>query len=195
MATRFATAESILRSWSAGSRSSRCGACWSMTACCRACSRPRPTRSASTPATRAPTCRRRSRRLARSGASSPCSTSTTTQARDDLALASVMALSFVAQSARGFGQPPVPQSEIDALGLDRRALPPALARRSRPPPRARDRRLLDGRRGARNELVDLHGARDHLDRRRRRRGAVGRGRRALGPAARRRAGARAADAR
>jgi hypothetical protein len=35
------------------------------------------------------------------------------QARDDLARASVMALSFVAQSARGIGQPPVPQSEID----------------------------------------------------------------------------------
>jgi citrate synthase len=35
------------------------------------------------------------------------------QARDDLARASVMALSFVAQSARGVGQPPVPQSEID----------------------------------------------------------------------------------
>jgi citrate synthase len=35
------------------------------------------------------------------------------QARADLARASVMALSFVAQSARGLGQPPVPQSEID----------------------------------------------------------------------------------
>jgi citrate synthase len=35
------------------------------------------------------------------------------QARSDLARASVMALSFVAQSARGQGQPPVPQSEID----------------------------------------------------------------------------------
>ena len=35
------------------------------------------------------------------------------QARDDLARASVMALSFVAQSARGTGQPPVPQSEVD----------------------------------------------------------------------------------
>jgi citrate synthase len=35
------------------------------------------------------------------------------QARDQLARASVMALSFVAQSARGSGQPPVPQSEID----------------------------------------------------------------------------------
>src|SRR3954452_21599514 len=35
------------------------------------------------------------------------------QARDDLARASVMALSFVAQSARGIGQPPVPQRVID----------------------------------------------------------------------------------
>jgi citrate synthase len=35
------------------------------------------------------------------------------QARDDLARASVMALSFVAQSARGAGQPPVPQSDVD----------------------------------------------------------------------------------
>src|SRR5665809_16173 len=35
------------------------------------------------------------------------------QARSDLARASVMALSFVAQSARGPGQPPVPQSEVD----------------------------------------------------------------------------------
>ena len=35
------------------------------------------------------------------------------QARDELARASVMALSFVAQSARGVGRPPVPQSEVD----------------------------------------------------------------------------------
>ena len=35
------------------------------------------------------------------------------QARADLARACVMALSFVAQSARGRGQPPVPQSAID----------------------------------------------------------------------------------
>jgi len=35
------------------------------------------------------------------------------QARRDLARASVMALSFVAQSARGPGQPPIPQSEVD----------------------------------------------------------------------------------
>jgi citrate synthase len=38
------------------------------------------------------------------------------QARDDLARASVMALSFVAQSARGAGRPPVPQSEVDKAG-------------------------------------------------------------------------------
>jgi citrate synthase len=35
------------------------------------------------------------------------------EARNDLARASVMALSFVAQSARGTGQPPVPQREVD----------------------------------------------------------------------------------
>ena len=35
------------------------------------------------------------------------------QARDNLARASVLALSFVAQSARGIGKPPVPQSEVD----------------------------------------------------------------------------------
>jgi citrate synthase len=35
------------------------------------------------------------------------------QAREDLARASVMALSFVAQSARGVGRPPVPQAEVD----------------------------------------------------------------------------------
>ena len=35
------------------------------------------------------------------------------QARDNLARASVMALSFVAQSARGIGQPPVSQLEVD----------------------------------------------------------------------------------
>jgi len=35
------------------------------------------------------------------------------QARDDLARASVMALSFVAQAARGQGQPAVPQRRVD----------------------------------------------------------------------------------
>ncbi|MCW3066185.1 MAG: Citrate (Si)-synthase, partial [Solirubrobacterales bacterium] len=35
------------------------------------------------------------------------------EARDNLARASVMALSFVAQSARGTGRPPVPQRDVD----------------------------------------------------------------------------------
>jgi citrate synthase len=35
------------------------------------------------------------------------------EARDNLARASVMALSYVAQSARGIGRPPIPQREID----------------------------------------------------------------------------------
>jgi citrate synthase len=35
------------------------------------------------------------------------------EAREELARASVMALSFVAQSARGTGRPPVPQTEVD----------------------------------------------------------------------------------
>jgi citrate synthase len=38
------------------------------------------------------------------------------QARDDLARSAVMALSFVAQSARGIGLPMVPQREIDKAG-------------------------------------------------------------------------------
>jgi citrate synthase len=35
------------------------------------------------------------------------------EARDNLARTSVMALSFVAQSARGYGRPPVPETEVD----------------------------------------------------------------------------------
>jgi citrate synthase len=38
------------------------------------------------------------------------------QARENLARASVMALSFVAQSARGIGRPPVSQREVDQAG-------------------------------------------------------------------------------
>ena len=54
------------------------------------------------------------------------------QARDDLARASVMALSFVAQSARGAGRPPVPAARGRHGELDPRALPHPLARRGRP---------------------------------------------------------------
>src|SRR5215210_711750 len=38
------------------------------------------------------------------------------KAREDLARVSVMALSFVAQSARGVGRPPIPQAEVDRAG-------------------------------------------------------------------------------
>jgi citrate synthase len=38
------------------------------------------------------------------------------QARDDLGRAAVMVLSYVAQAARGLGQPMVPQSEVDKAG-------------------------------------------------------------------------------
>src|SRR5438874_12064833 len=41
------------------------------------------------------------------------------EARDNLARASVMALSFVAQSARGWGKPPVPQREVDKAQIGR----------------------------------------------------------------------------
>jgi citrate synthase len=43
----------------------------------------------------------------------PLIDTTDEQAREELARASVMALSFVAQSARGAGRPPVPQSAVD----------------------------------------------------------------------------------
>ncbi|WP_320668855.1 citrate synthase 2 [Patulibacter defluvii] len=43
----------------------------------------------------------------------PLIDTTDDEARTELARASVMALSFVAQSARGGGQPPVPQSQVD----------------------------------------------------------------------------------
>ena len=109
------------------------------------------------------------------------------QARDDLARASVMALSFVAQSARG-DRPPARAAARGRQGdVDPRALPDPLARRGRPRPRQGDRRLLDLRRRARHERVDVHRARRRLDGRRRGRGAVGGRRRALRPAARRRA--------
>ena len=94
------------------------------------------------------------------------------QARSDLARASVMALSFVAQSARGAGRPPVPQREVDRATLDPRALPDPLAGRGRSRACARDRRLLDLGRRARDERLDVHRPRGRLDGRRRRRGAA-----------------------
>src|ERR1700685_293071 len=55
------------------------------------------------------------------------------QARDDLARASVMALSFVAQSARGLGSPMVPQSQVnEAKTITERFM---IRRRGEPDPR------------------------------------------------------------
>ncbi len=56
---------------------------------------------------------------------------------------------------------------------DPRAFPDPLARRGQPRPRQGDRRLLGLGRRARHERLDVHRARRRLDRRRRRRGAVG----------------------
>ena len=54
------------------------------------------------------------------------------EAREQLARAAVMALSYAAQSARGLSTPAVPQSRIDQCDDDRRAVHDALARRARP---------------------------------------------------------------
>ena len=65
------------------------------------------------------------------------------QARQDLARVSVMALSFVAQSARGVGRPPIPQAEVDrATSIPERFL---IRWRGEADPRhvEGDRRLLD----------------------------------------------------
>ncbi len=117
------------------------------------------------------------------------------QARDDLARASVMALSFIAQSARGVGRPPIPQTEVDKA----ESIPERFLIRWRgeaePRPRQGDRRLLDLRRRARHERLHLHGPRVCLHRRRRGRLPLRRGRLALRPAARRRPLASAPDAR
>ena len=64
----------------------------------------------SAPATRASTCRPRWRCSAPEWGFEPLIDISDEEARDELARASVMALSFVAQSARGAGQPPVPQT-------------------------------------------------------------------------------------
>src|SRR5206468_2723192 len=74
-------------------------------------------------------------------------------------------------------------------------LPDPLAWGGRPRPREGDRRLLDLRRRARHERIDLHGARRGLHRRRRRGRPVGGRGRAVRPTARRRPVASAADAR
>ena len=117
------------------------------------------------------------------------------QARTDLARASVMALSFVAQSARGLGRPPVPQTEVDKAD----SIPERFLIRWRGEADPEHVKAIDAYWTSAAEhgmnastftarIIASSGA----DSRRR---AVGRGRRALGTAARRRALPRAADAR
>ena len=108
-------------------------------------------------------------------------------ARDQLARASVMALSYVAQSARGIYQPAVPQ-RTDRRMLHRdSAFHDPLAGRAGPQARRGDRRLLGIGRRARPERLHVHRQGDRVDRRRRGGGAVRRHRRDERPAARRRA--------
>jgi len=90
------------------------------------------------------------------------------QVREDLARASVMALSFVAQSARGQGQPMVPQREVDkAHTIVERFM---IRWRGEPDPRhvESDRRLLGVRGRTRHERLNLHGTGHRLNRSRRR---------------------------
>ena len=144
-AVRSGTAASTSRNSSATSPTGTSGACWWTTRSRPGCRRPSRTRSRCTPATSGSTCR----------APWPCSRPawglrqlldiSDEQAREDLARASVMALSFVAQSARGVGLPMVPQRLVDQAGDDHRAVHDPLARRARPAARAR-RSTRTGRR-------------------------------------------------
>jgi citrate synthase len=93
-------------------------------------------------------------------------------AREQLARASVMALSYVAQSARGIYQPAVPQRVIDECATVTERF---MTRwQGDPDPRhvRSHRRLLGVGRRARHERLDLT-AGDRLHRGRRGRGAVG----------------------
>jgi len=113
------------------------------------------------------------------------------EARDNLARASVMALSFVAQSARGIGKPPVSQREVDRA----KSIPERFLIRWRGEADPRHVEVLDLGRRARDERLDVHGARGRLDGCRRGGRAVGRGRGAIRPTARWRALPGAQDAR
>ena len=177
---------STSRSSSATSRSARSGGCSSTASCCRGCRRP--SRIALSVRSGDPRVDVQSAlaMLAPQWGFGQLIDISDEEARDNLARASVMALSFVAQSARGIGKPPVSQREVDKATPNRRAVPDPLARRGQPQARRGDRRVLDLGRRARDERLDVHRARRRVDRRRRRRRAERRGRRAVRPAARRR---------
>ena len=119
------------------------------------------------------------------------------QAREDLGRLSAQMMGIVARSARmADGETDDVPATSSQQGDDRRGeVPAAVARRSRPESGQGDRHVLDLHGGARPQRVDLHRARRRFDRRRLRGRAVLGGRRALGPAAWRRARLREADAR
>ena len=105
----------------------------------------------------------------------------------DLRRVAVMVLSYAAQAARGLGQPSCPRRDVDkGTTLAERFL---IRWKGEPDPVhvQGDRRLLELRRRARHERLDVHRARHHLDRRRRGRGVLRRHRRDERAAARRRA--------
>ena len=176
-AARCATAASTSTTSSAGCPSARSGACSSTTSSTRACRRPSRSRCRCTPATSGSTCSRALATLAPLWGFRPLLDIDDEEARDNLARASVMALSFVGQSARGQGQPMIPQREVDK---GRTIVERFMIRwRGEPDPRhvEADRRLLGLRGRARHERLDLHRPGDRLHRRRRRRLPVRRGRR------------------
>ena len=151
-AARCATAGSTSRSSSARCRSSTSGACSSTGGSSPACRPPSRTRWPSAPADPRVDVQAALAMLgAGVGRLRPLIDISDEQARDDLARASVMALSFVAQSARGVGPPAGAAARGRPRDLDPRALPDPLARRGRPRPREGDRRLLDLGRRARHE--------------------------------------------
>ena len=121
-----------------------------------ACRPPSRSRCRCTPATSGSTCRARVAMLAPSWGLGQLLDISDEQARDDLARASVMALSFVAQSARGLGLPTVPQKRGRRGHDHRRAVHDPLAGRARPRARQGRRRLLRLRRRARHERLDVH---------------------------------------
>ena len=155
------------------------------------------TRRATSRATRRPTSRPSPRTSRASGGSSKLIDISDDEARDDLARLSATMISVVAQSARladgetTAGRPRARRTGATAAD----PLPARVARRGRPEARPGDRHVLDLHRRARAQRLDVRRPGRRLDRRRLRRRALVGGRRALRPAPRRRAGARAADAR
>ena len=115
-AARCATAASTSRTSSATCRSSRSGACWSTARSSPGLPPAEPHPLAVRSGDPRVDVQAALAMLAPEWGLRPLIDISDEQARDDLARASVMALSFVAQSARGVGRPPVPQREVDRAG-------------------------------------------------------------------------------